>query len=114
MFSAIHKEKKVQRELAVMVKKKHKKYITQYGCIYKREHTNGKHEYWRVPPTGETFKTIFNKRLKDCTNQTAWHGHVKKVEDHRLPKIVLEWIPTKNKKRTAQENMDRTNKRSNE
>jgi hypothetical protein len=31
-----------------------------------------------------------------------WYGHVKKMQDERLPKLIMEWIPRK-KKRDVQE-----------
>jgi hypothetical protein len=28
-----------------------------------------------------------------------WHGHVKRMQEKRLPKLIMEWIPGKRRKR---------------
>jgi hypothetical protein len=36
-----------------------------------------------------------------------WYGHVKRMQEERLPKLIMEWIPGKRKKkRTSKKNMD--------
>jgi hypothetical protein len=29
-----------------------------------------------------------------------WYGHVKRMQDERLPKLIMEWIPEERRKRT--------------
>ena len=36
--------------------------------------------------------TIERKRLQ-------WYGHVKRMQDERLPKLIMEWIPGERRKR---------------
>jgi hypothetical protein len=36
-----------------------------------------------------------------------WYGHVKRVQEERLPKLIMEWIPGgEKKKRTSKTNVD--------
>ena len=36
-----------------------------------------------------------------------WYGHVKRMQEERLPKLIMEWIPRGEKeKRTSKENVD--------
>jgi hypothetical protein len=36
-----------------------------------------------------------------------WYGHVKRMQEERLPKLIMEWIPGEKKKKwTSKENMD--------
>ena len=32
-----------------------------------------------------------------------WYGHVKRMQDERLPKLIMEWIPGERKKEDVQE-----------
>jgi hypothetical protein len=32
-----------------------------------------------------------NKRLQ-------WHGHVKRIREERIPKLIMEWIPEEKRK----------------
>ena len=32
-----------------------------------------------------------------------WYGHVKRMQDERLPKLIMEWIPGKEGKEDVQE-----------
>jgi hypothetical protein len=44
--------------------------------------------------------SIERKRLQ-------WYGHVKRMQEERLPKLIMEWIPgEKKEKRTSKKNMD--------
>jgi hypothetical protein len=40
----------------------------------------------------DTIDIIERKRLQ-------WYGHVKKMQEERIPKLIMEWIPGKRKKR---------------
>jgi hypothetical protein len=31
--------------------------------------------------------------------KTQWYGHVKRMQDERLPKLIMEWIPGERRKR---------------
>jgi len=36
-----------------------------------------------------------------------WYGHFKRMQEERLPKLIMEWIPGgKKKKRTSKKNVD--------
>jgi hypothetical protein len=35
-----------------------------------------------------------------------WYGHVKRMPEERIPKLVTEWIPLERKKRTSKKNVD--------
>jgi Tfp pilus assembly pilus retraction ATPase PilT len=36
-----------------------------------------------------------------------WYGHVKRMQEERLPKLIMEWIPEeRKKKRTSKKNVD--------
>ena len=36
-----------------------------------------------------------------------WYGHIKRMQEERLPKLIMEWIPWgKKKKRTSKKNVD--------
>jgi Tfp pilus assembly pilus retraction ATPase PilT len=36
-----------------------------------------------------------------------WYGHVKRMQEERLPKLIMEWIPEeRRKKRTSKKNVD--------
>jgi hypothetical protein len=35
-----------------------------------------------------------------------WYGHVKRMQEERLPKLIMEWIPGERKKRTSKKNVD--------
>jgi hypothetical protein len=43
--------------------------------------------------------SIERKRLQ-------WYGHVKRMQNERLPKLIMEWIPEEKKKRTSKKNVD--------
>jgi len=32
-----------------------------------------------------------------------WYGHVKRMQEERLPKLIMEWIPGEKEKEDAQE-----------
>ena len=32
-----------------------------------------------------------------------WYGHVKRMQDERLPKLIMEWIPGERRKEDVQE-----------
>jgi hypothetical protein len=37
-----------------------------------------------------------------------WYGHVKRMPEERLPKLIMEWIPLeRRKKRTSKRNVDK-------
>ena len=40
--------------------------------------------------------SIERKRLQ-------WYGHVKRMQDERLPKLIMEWIPGERRKEDVQE-----------
>ena len=36
-----------------------------------------------------------------------WYGHVKRIPEERIPKLIMEWIPReRRKKRTSKKNVD--------
>jgi hypothetical protein len=36
-----------------------------------------------------------------------WYGHVKRMPEERIPKLIMEWIPRREKeKRTSKKNVD--------
>ena len=35
-----------------------------------------------------------------------WYGHIKSMQDERLPKLIIEWIPGERRKRTSKKNVD--------
>jgi hypothetical protein len=35
-----------------------------------------------------------------------WYGHVKRMPEERIPKLIMEWIPQEKKKRMSKKNMD--------
>ena len=44
--------------------------------------------------------SIEKKRLQ-------WYGHVKRMLEERIPKLIMEWTDRKKEKRTAKKNADR-------
>jgi hypothetical protein len=43
---------------------------------------------------------IEKRRLK-------WYGHVKRMPEERIPKLIMEWVPLeRRKKRTSKKNVD--------
>jgi hypothetical protein len=37
-----------------------------------------------------------------CTKQLVWYGHLKRMDEERLPRRNLNWIPTERRKRGRQ------------
>jgi hypothetical protein len=35
-----------------------------------------------------------------------WYGHVKSMQEERLPKLIMEWIPGERRKRMSKKNVD--------
>jgi len=46
----------------------------------------------RMKEMPDIIDTIERKRLQ-------WYGHVKRMQDERLPKLIMEWIPEERRKR---------------
>jgi hypothetical protein len=42
---------------------------------------------------------IEKKRLQWCGQRLQWYGHVKRMPEERMPKLIMEWIPEKRRKR---------------
>jgi hypothetical protein len=55
----------------------------------KNEHIK---EIMKVKEKPETIDIIERKRLQ-------WYGHVKRMQEERLPKLITEWIPGERRKR---------------
>jgi hypothetical protein len=55
----------------------------------KNEHIR---EIMRVKEKPDIIDIIEKKRLQ-------WYGHVKRMQEERLPKLILEWIPGERRKR---------------
>jgi hypothetical protein len=75
----------------------------------------------RRSATKSRIERIENKHIKEITGvkeksdiidiierkRLQWYGHVKRMQDERLPKLIMEWIPGgKKKKRTSKKNVD--------
>jgi IS5 family transposase len=54
----------------------------------KNEHTN---EIMGVKGKPDVIDIIERKRLQ-------WYGHVKRMQEERLPKLIMEWIPGERRK----------------
>ena len=59
----------------------------------KNEHTK---EVMGVKEKPDIIDIIDRKRLQ-------WYGHVKSMQDDRLPKLIMEWIPEERRKEDVQE-----------
>jgi len=55
------------------------------------EHTSIK-EMMEVKEDPDIIDIIERKRLQ-------WYGHVKRMQEKRLPKLIMEWIPEERRKR---------------
>jgi hypothetical protein len=49
-------------------------------------------EIMRVKEKPDIIDVIERKRLQ-------WYGHVKRMQEERLPKLIIEWIPVERRKR---------------
>jgi hypothetical protein len=49
-------------------------------------------EIMGVKGKADIIDIIEKKRLQ-------WHGHVKRMPEERLPKLILEWVPEERRKR---------------
>ena len=36
----------------------------------------------------------------------GWYGHVKRMPEERIPKLIIEWIPRERRKRTSEKIVD--------
>jgi hypothetical protein len=70
---------------------------------------------WPDPQTGLAIKSVYLKSNENCKQQLPlvqryiidivekkrlqWYGHVKRKQDERLPKLIMEWIPGERRKR---------------
>jgi len=46
------------------------------------------------------FWSVFPDRLKYAIiKPLQWYGHVKRMQEERLPKLIMEWIPGERRKR---------------
>jgi hypothetical protein len=52
-------------------------------------------EVMGVKEKADIVDIIDRKRLQ-------WYGHVKRMKDERLPKLIMEWIPGERRKRGRQ------------
>jgi IS5 family transposase len=67
-------------------------YITKFKSRIERiknEHTK---EIMGVKGKSDITDIIERKRIQ-------WYGHVKKMQEERLPKLIMEWIPGERRKR---------------
>ena len=57
-------------------------------------------EIMRVKGKPDIIDTIEQKRLQ-------WYGHVKRITEERIPKLITDWIPReRSEKRTSKKNVD--------
>jgi hypothetical protein len=62
----------------------------------KNEHIK---EIMGVKEKPDIIDVIEKKRLQ-------WYGHVKRMQEERLPKLIMDWIPGKEEKEDVQKNVD--------
>ena len=60
-----------------------------YLFYFQNEHIK---EIMGVKEKPDTINIIERKRLQ-------WYGHVKRMQDERPPKLIMEWIPRERRKR---------------
>ncbi|CAG9833888.1 unnamed protein product [Diabrotica balteata] len=60
--------------------------------ISRRERVRNKEEIRRIGIDGYLTTDIERKQL-------IWYGHVQRIEDTRLPKKIMQWVPPNRKKR---------------
>jgi hypothetical protein len=42
--------------------------------------------------------------IRDTERKTLqWYGHVKRMQEERLPKLIMEWVPGERRKKDVQE-----------
>jgi IS5 family transposase len=68
-----------------------------------------------------SLKKIKNEHIKEITGvkekpditdvierkRLQWYGHVKRMQEERLPKLIMEWIPVERRKRGRQKKKER-------
>jgi len=86
-----HKIYPMREQFALYVKY----YIARKSRIerIKNEHIK---EIMRVKGKPDIINIIKRKRLQ-------WYGHVKRMQEERLPKLIMEWIPGERRKEDVQE-----------
>jgi hypothetical protein len=87
LYTALYREinKILSTEMDVLRRSARKSRIERI----KNEHIKGIMEVKEKP---DIIDIIERKRLQ-------WYGHVKRMQEERLPKLIIEWIPGKRRKR---------------
>ena len=62
------------------------------GLLTKKYTCKQRYKIMGVKEKPDTVDIIERKMLQ-------WYGHVKRMQDERLPKLIMEWIPGERRKR---------------